>query len=86
MAYTRGRLLGRPVFYRKLPGRTETLTLRVRRRAGCLPLIPVPSMKKMKRAAQLSDDRTSCRGSNSACALVPLGAEELYCNQLSWAY
>ena len=33
-------------------------------------LIPMPSMKKMKRAAQLSDDRTSCRGSNSACALA----------------
>ena len=26
MAYTRGRLVGRPMFYRKLPGRTERYT------------------------------------------------------------
>ena len=51
--------------------RGDALTpLKRSRRCLLASVIPVRSMKKMKRAAQLSDDRTSCRGSNSACALA----------------
>ena len=50
-------------------------------------------MKKMKRAvraAQLSDDTDQLPRQQQRVRIgteeVPLGAEELYCNQLSWAY
>ena len=47
-------------------------------------------MKKMKRAAQLSDDTDQLPRQQQRVRIgteeVPLGAEELCCNQLSWAY
>ena len=46
-------------------------------------------MKKMRRAAQLSDDTDQPR--QQQCVRigteeVPLDSEELYCNQLRWPY
>ena len=56
----------------------------------CASLIPVPSMKKMKRAAQRSDDMDQLPRQQQRVRIGteegPLGAEVLYYNQLSWAY
>ena len=53
-------------------------------------LIPVSSMKKMKRAEQLSDDTDQPPRQQQCVRIgteeVPLDTEELYYNQLHWAY
>ena len=53
-------------------------------------LIPVSSMKKMKRAEQFSDDTDQPPRQQQCVRIgteeVPLDTEELYYNQLHWAY
>ena len=53
-------------------------------------LIPVSSLKEMKRAEQFSDDTDQPPRQQQCVRIgtedVPLDTEELYYNQLHWAY
>ena len=86
---------GGPVFYRKvcLPGRTEMATLTIRVSvAALLACLTHPRAlheeDEARSAARRRQDQLPWQQQRVRIGTeeVPLGAEELYCNQLSWAY
>ena len=79
------------VFTPKLagPGERDASVSKVGARS-LVSLIPVSSMKKMKRAEQFGDDTDQPPRQQQCVRIgtedVPLDTEELYYNQLHWAY
>jgi len=70
------------------PLKVETRSVKSRRSLAA-SLIPVSSVKMMRRAAQLSDDTDQPwqrRCVRIGTEEVPLDTEELYYNQLRWPY
>ena len=90
MAYTRGRLVGRPVFYRKLPGRTErSHSAFVAALVACLTHPrALHEEDEARSAAQRRQDQLPRQQQRVRIGTeeAPLGAEELCYNQLTWAY